>query len=138
MNIAATLGNAVSEAANLYQNGILVNGGTDYRISLDIAADEPVVLSVALLGTDKKTLYAATTFAYDKAGDFDSAVNLVEKFIQKFPTDPTVEIAKDYLDRRAEEDAHRQREKARSSGFYLRLRKQNRRCGKNEQLEPGM
>ena len=66
---AATLSNAVSEAAKMYQNGILVSGGCDYRISMDIAANEPVALSVALLGTDKKTLYATNTFSYNKGGE---------------------------------------------------------------------
>jgi len=66
---AATLSNVISESAKLYQNGVLVSGGTNYRISMDIAANEPVALSVALLGTDKKTLYATNTFTYDKNGE---------------------------------------------------------------------
>ncbi len=66
---AAKLSNAVSEGAKLYQNGILVSGGTNYRISMDISATEPVSLAVALLGTDKKTLYATNTFEYDKNGE---------------------------------------------------------------------
>ncbi len=66
---AARLNNMVSEAAKIYQNGILVTGGTNYRISMDISATEPVALPVALLGTDKKTLYTANTFEYDKNGE---------------------------------------------------------------------
>ncbi len=70
---AATLGEAVSEGAKLYQNGILISGGKNYRISMDIAAKEPVSLAVALLGTDKKSLYASNTFTYDKNGEMITA-----------------------------------------------------------------
>lgn len=60
---------AVAEGAELYQNGISVDGGTNYRISMEIAANEPVEFAVSLLGTDKKTFYAANTFAYENVGE---------------------------------------------------------------------
>jgi len=66
---AAKLSNVVAEGGKLYQNGILVTGGTNYRISMDISATEPVSIATALLGTDKKTLYASNTFEYDKNGE---------------------------------------------------------------------
>ena len=66
---AAKISNVVSEGAKLYQNGILVTGGTNYRISMDISATEPVSLVATLLGTDQKTLYATNTFEYDKDGE---------------------------------------------------------------------
>lgn len=48
--------------------------------------------------------YLNLVFAYDKAGDFNSAFELVETFIKKFPNDPSIEIAKDYLERQSEKE----------------------------------
>ncbi len=48
--------------------------------------------------------YLNLVFAYDKIGEVDSAAKLVETFIKKFPKDPSIEMAKDYLERRAEEN----------------------------------
>ena len=53
---------AKGEDAKLYQNGILINGGKDYVISMDLIGEEGDTVSVALLGTDQKTLYAVNTF----------------------------------------------------------------------------
>ena len=53
---------AQGEDAKLYQNGILLNGGKDYVISMDLIGEEGSEVAVALLGTDRKTLYAVNTF----------------------------------------------------------------------------
>ena len=60
---------AKGEDAKLYQNGILINGGKDYSISMDIIGEDGREVSVALLGTDQKTLYAANTFICEKSED---------------------------------------------------------------------
>ena len=56
------------------------------------------------LAPDMPDSYLNLVFAYDKIGDVNKATKLVETFIRKFPDDPTVEMAKDYLERRAQEE----------------------------------
>ena len=56
------------------------------------------------LAPDIPDSYLNLVFAYDKVGKFNLATKLVETFIKKFPDNEAIELAKDYLDRRAEED----------------------------------
>ena len=55
------------------------------------------------ISPDKSDSYMNLVFAYDKVGDIVSATTLANKFIKKFPDDPAIEIAKDFLKRKAEE-----------------------------------
>ena len=60
---------AQGEGAVLYQNGILINGGKDYSLSMDLTGEKGSEVSIALLGTDQKTLYAVNTFICENADE---------------------------------------------------------------------
>ena len=53
---------AKAEDAKMYQNGILINGGKNYSISMDILGEEGTEVLITLLGTDKRTCYTCYTF----------------------------------------------------------------------------
>lgn len=60
--------NAVSSDAKMYQNGIQVNGGADYTISLDMSGNKAAEVTVKLTGADG-SVYAENTLAYDGSGE---------------------------------------------------------------------
>ena len=51
----------------MYQNGIQVNGGADYTISLDLAGDKAAEVTIKLTVSDGN-IYAENTFAFDGSG----------------------------------------------------------------------
>ena len=53
--------------AKMYQNGIQVNGGADYMISMDISGEKAAEVTVRLTGAGG-SVYAENTFAYDGSG----------------------------------------------------------------------
>ncbi|MCQ2957525.1 MAG: tetratricopeptide repeat protein [Candidatus Gastranaerophilales bacterium] len=57
------------------------------------------------INPDKSDSYINLVFAYDKINDIVSATSLANRFIKKFPNDPAIEIAKDFLNRKAQEQS---------------------------------
>lgn len=59
---------AAAPDAKMYQNGIQINGGADYTISMDLSASQAAEVTIMLTGADG-TLYAENTFTYDGSGE---------------------------------------------------------------------
>jgi len=82
-------------ACNQYALALFCKGEMNEAITMYEKAIE--------ISPEKSDSYMNLVFAYDKVGDIVSATSLANKFINKFTNDPAVEIAKDFLKRKAEE-----------------------------------
>lgn len=59
---------AVGTEACLYQNGIQVNGGADYTMSMDMYGENAMEIKVCLIGSDG-TVYLEDVLTYDGSGE---------------------------------------------------------------------
>ncbi len=56
---------AKAEDARMYQNGILINGGKNYSVNMDILGEEGTEVLITLLGADTRNCYTSYTFTCD-------------------------------------------------------------------------